>query len=611
MMKKTLAFLLLFVATIQILAGYYFVTNTGVINEDGKEVLNGSLSAVFSDGEIYYTVAQDGVYTLDAETKIELKNPVYLNNNYVLSQNVVYKIENAKAINIGNVTAKLQSIVVRNDHIIGIENNGVLCYFTNRLVWSMENIRPTRLSISENFLAVFSTQTQLFDITNPKIPKLVGTFPSFREYAHFSGYHAFSDGSKIYLYRGVVRQSVTFNHRGTLISDGTNLFSGNLMIDNSLKQSDLGFSVRSLVAVKREEPQPQPPVVPTTVVQTPSTEQRTTPSTPTEAETKTTVTQEPVKVTPEQRPITPPQLKRWDLVWKMVINDEISGKPAVKDNVIYIPTLKGTIYAVKDGKTLWTFRTSFIVVGNVTVGKNVYLTSWDDTVYAINEQGELVWSLKLNDDLSQGVAWDGLYLYAVTDTGDVYVVQDTEVSGVIRKNYKVGSYPVIPPSISLSGKVFIVDGTGALWQDSVRGELVGKVANLPIISERVIQNSGLGFSLIDEVSIVYRFIPTVSETQVLRIEVPFLTIEGRVRDAVVGKENIYILNDKGTVFVYNKISKQLVTRFTVPGAKYISAWKDYLYVFGSEIHCYYIDEEFTGFWYSIYGNSMNWNSAIR
>ncbi len=607
MMKKTLAFLLLFVATIQILAGYYFVTNTGVVDEDGKEVLKGTLSAVFSDGKIYYAVAQDGVYTLDAETKIELKNPVYLNNNYVLSQNVVYKIENSKAVNVGNVSSKIQSIVVRNDHIIGVENNSVICYYSNRLVWSMENIKATKVSISENYLAVFSSQTQVFDITNPKIPKLFGTFPSFKEYAYFSGYHAFSDGSKIYLYKGVVRQSVTFNYKGTLISDGKNLFSGNIVIDSSLKQSDLSFTAKSLVFVAREEPQPQPPVVPTTTVaQTTTTEQSATSTT----ESKPII-QEPVKVTPEQKPVTPPKPKRWDLVWKLVINDEISGKPAVKDNVLYIPTLRGTMYAVKEGKTIWTFKASFVVVGNVTVGKNVYLTSWDDTVYAINEQGKLVWSLKLNDDLSQGVAWDGLYMYAVTDSGDVYVIQDSGVSGVIKKNYKIGSYPVVPPSISLSGKVFIVDGTGTLWQDSSRGELIGKVANLPIISERVIENSGMGFSLIDEVSIVYKFVPTVSETKVFRLEYPFLIIEGRVRDAVVGKENIYILNDKGTVFVYNKVSKNLVTKFTVPGAKYISAWKDYIYVFGSEIHCYYVDEEFTGFWYSIYGNSMNWNSAIR
>ncbi len=608
-MRKPLAFFLLFLVAIEVIAGYYFVTNTGIIDEDGNEVLKGTISAVFTDGKLYYAVAQDGVYTIDAGTKIDLKNPVYLNNNYVLSQNVVYKIENAKAVNVGNVSSKLKSIVVRNDHIVGIENNSVVCYFSNRLVWSME-IKATKISISENYLAVFSSQTQLFDITNPKIPKLVGTFPSFKEYAYFSGYHAFSDDSKIYLYKGVVRQSVTFNYKGTLISDGKSLFSGSLMIDSSLKQTDLEFTTKSLVFVPREEPQPQPPVVPTTVAQTLS-EQQSTPSTPSTTEIKPIVTQEPVKVVPEQKPITPPQPKRWELVWKMVINDEISGKPAVKDSVLYIPTLRGTVYAVKEGKTLWTFKTSFVVVGNVTVGKNVYVTSWDDTIYAINEQGKVVWSLKLNDDLSQGVAWDGLYLYAVTDSGDVYLIQDTGVSGNIKKNYKVGSYPVIPPSISLSGKVFIVDGTGTLWQDSSRGELIGKVWNLPIISERIIENSGMGFSLIDEVSIIYKFVPNVSETRVLRLDYPFLTIEGRVKDAVVGKENIYILNDKDTVFVYNKVTKQLVTEFKVPGAKYISAWKNYLYVFGSEIHCYYVQEEFTGFWYSIYGNSMNWNSAIR
>ena len=101
------------------------------------------------------------------------------------------------------------------------------------------------------------------------------------------------------------------------------------------------------------------------------------------------------------------------------------------------------------------------------------------------------------------------------------------------------------------------------------------------------------------------------ETQILRGKSAFLTISGQVNDAVMGKKNMYVLTDSGKFYVIDKESKKTLFTDTVQNGRYISLSNGYLFVFGDDARCYYVGDTPSGLWNSLYGNSLNWNSAIK
>lgn len=612
--RKHTRFFKLFLYTILFLpsllfSGALIVSSNSLVDEAGNVIKSGTFSDVLYDGTQYYYIASDGIYTLDGKTKIDIRNAQRVGINYVTSANKVYKISNGKATTIGTVPSTLQSIVVKDDYIMGIDGSQVVCYDEGTIVWSMV-VSAKTLKLSGDYLAALGTQSQLFNISNPKYVKLERTYPSYKDYAFFSGYHAFSDGTKIYLYKGNSRLSSTFPYKGQLLSDGNNLYSGNIVITSDLIQKDQKFTAKSLVPVITNEEDT------TTVAEVPDKIEETQPTVPsqsTQSDTSVQSTPQPEisVVKPSEKTPTTKEPKLYELIWKVVINDEIFGKPAVKETTAYVPTLKGSVFSISSGKIQWTFKTSFVIVAHVTVGNNVYIVSWDDTVYAVNEKGQLSWKLKLDGDISQGPAWDGYYLYVVTDNGTMYTIKDLGKSGNITSSYRTASYPVIPPSVSLSGKIYVVDGVGNLWREKESTIFVGKIKNLPLVSENPYVSQQLGFALIDETGLSYEFVPMQKETQILRGKSAFLTISGQVNDAVMGKKNMYVLTDSGKFYVIDKESKKTLFTDTVQNGRYISLSNGYLFVFGDDARCYYVGDTPSGLWNSLYGNSLNWNSAIK
>ncbi|MGB4263331.1 MAG: PQQ-binding-like beta-propeller repeat protein [Fervidobacterium sp.] len=599
----TIAFYIGLFLSSSLFSGAIIVTSNSIVDEAGNIIKSGSFSDVLYDGVQYYYIATDGIYTLDGKTKIDIKNAQRVGINYVISSNKVYKISNGKAVTIGTVPSTLQSVVVKDDYIIGIDGNQIVCYDGSSIVWSMV-VSAKTLKLSGDYLASLGTQSQLFNISNPKYIRLERSYPSYKDYAYFSGYHAFSDGTKIYIYKGSARLSSTFSYKGQLLSDGENLYSGNIMITGDLVQKDQKFTAKSLAPVILSQQE-------TTTTAEVSDEGEESQAQAQQQTEQGSTQQEISVVKPSEKEPTIKEPKLYELIWKVVMNDEIFGKPAIKGTTAYIPTLKGSLLSVADGKIQWTFKTTFVVVAHVTVGNNIYVVSWDDTVYAVNEKGQLSWKLKLDGDISQGPAWDGYYLYVVTDNGTVYVIKDLGKSGSITTSYRTASYPVVPPSISLSGKIFVIDGVGNLWREKETSTFVGKVKNLPIVSENPYISQQLGFTLIDETGLSYEFVPMQKETQILRGKNVFLTISGQVIDAVIGKKNIYVLTDSGKFYVVDKESKKTLFTDTVQNGRYISLSSGYLFVFGNEIRCYYVNDNPSGFWNSLYGNPLNWNSAIK
>lgn len=591
-------------------SGALVLTSNGIFDEAGNQLKSGSYADILFDGKNVYYILQDGIYTLDGRTKIDIKGAQKVGTNYVVSSSKLYKIENGNALAIDTVPSNLKNIYVKDGYIIGLDKGQIVCYYQGKVVWSMSGSFKD-FKVSGNYLAAFGSQTMLFNISNPQYLKFERIYPAYRDYAYFFEYHAFSDGTKIYIYKGASRLSTTFPYRGPLFSDGENLYSGNLMITSNMFQKDLKISVKSLAAFPTTAQSETKETTPTiSTAQTKEQEEQKTSQTASEAQAKPQQEEENV-VKPTEAKETPKTPKLFDLVWKVMLNDEISGKPAVKVDELYIPTLKGSIIKISNGKIEWTYRTGFVILGHVTIGNNIYAVSWDDTVYALNDRGTLNWKLKLDSDISQGPAWDGYNLYVVTDNGTVYIIKDDVKSAKITSNYKTSSYPIIPPSISLAGKIFVVDALGNLWRDKSTLGFIGKVKNLPIAYENYYTSHELGFTLIDELGITFSFVPLENSTQIIKGKSIFITVNDVIVDAVLGKEYIYAISSSKKLYVIGRDTKKIVFTDTIPGGKYVSLSNNYLYVFGNEVRCYYVKDNPSGLWNSLYANPLNWNSAVK
>jgi len=610
--------------------GTFLLTNDAILTIDGKTLKTGIFGGLLYDGTGLYYITPDGIFSVDGRVKIDIKGATQVGPSHVLVGNRVYKIQAGKAVVLSTVPSTMKNIVVRNDYVIGTDGGQVICYQDGSVLWSIYTPAES-IKLSADYLAVFTTQTQLFNISNPKFIKLERFYPAYEDYAYFAGYHAFSDGSRIHIYKGGSKLSVTFPYRGPLLSDGSNLYSGNIVVGPNLTQRTLNYSVRYVLSAtaqieflaqgptsigsdqSRQTQQPQ-------IGQGSTSSTVSTPYKPTESPQVTTQTQqdtittrEPAQevVKPDDKLPTPRTPKLYELVWKVRLNDEIFGKPAVKGDTAYVGTLRGNVFAINSGRILWNFKTNFVIVGHVTVGKHIYVVSWDDTVYALDDDGKVRWKLKLDGDISQGAAWDGYYLYVITDNGTVYTIKDNTSNATIVSSYKTSSLPSIPPTISVSGKVFVVDGLGNLWREKSVSNYTGKIRNLPIISESPYPAAFLGFNLVDEYGSIYRIIPMEKETLIQRDKTNFLTFPEEVLDAVLGRKNIYILTASGKIYAIDRSSKKTVFADTVPKAKFLSLSDGHLFVFGSDVACYYVNDNPSGLWNSIFGNSMNWNAALK
>lgn len=575
--------------------GLFVLTTDDILDETGRSLRRGNFRGLLFDGRDYYYLTSDGVFFSDGRLLTNLREAEQVGLNYVLSQNKVFKIAEGKLVSIGSVPPTMRSIVVKNDHIIGLDQGQIVCSYAGGTVWTI--VTPaTALKLSGDYLAAFAEQTQLFNVSNIKFPKLERFYPKYSDYAFFSGYHAFSDGSRIYIFRGGTRQGDTYTYRGPLQSDGRHLYSGNTLIGPDLVQRSLNFNVRLVIPTGREPRFVTGQVVPAEQAGTPTVVQG-------------SQQEQPRPIVEE---LSPPRQEIFSVTWRVLLNDEIMGRPAVKGKTAFLATLKGTVMAISQGKVLWTYRIGFVVMGHVTVGRNVYVVSWDDTLYALGEDGTLRWKLKLDSDISQGPAWDGYYVYLATDSGTVYVVRDNQSSGVINSTFKTGTMPSTPPTVSLSGRIFVVDGLGNLWRDKAVLRHVGKVRNVAVAFETPYEGAQLGFTLVEENGALLRIVPLERETHIMRDNTVYMTFNEEIVDAVLGRRFLYILTQSGKLHIVERASRRILFTDTLQKAKFLSLSEGCLFVFGREVVCYNVgDDTPAGLWSSMFANPMNWNVATK
>jgi len=132
------------------------------------------------------------------------------------------------------------------------------------------------------------------------------------------------------------------------------------------------------------------------------------------------------------------------LVGRYRTGAEVRSSPAVANNVVYVGSDDGSVYALSGKGLLWSYQTNGAVLASPAVANGVvYVTSGDGYLYALNATtGTLLWSYATGPtgqnypDLgSSPIVADGV-VYVGSDNGNVYALDAG--TGTLEWSYTTG-----------------------------------------------------------------------------------------------------------------------------------------------------------------------------
>ncbi|QTA38771.1 PQQ-binding-like beta-propeller repeat protein [Thermosipho ferrireducens] len=545
-----LVFLILTVASIGF-SQVFLLTPEGVY-KSFEMIKTGNFNGMFIYDNFVYLLKNDGVVNLTTGKELYLENPEYIGSGFILSQNRLYRLKENQLDFIRILPDDLKDVFAFKDVIFGIQLGNIVAYENGKIIWSMspETGKIEKIRLSKNYMAIFSNiDTTIFDLSDPRYPKYVQTFRKSDDYV-FNGSHVLYHQKKVYFYDSEKKLifSTTVPVDGKLLTDGENVYIGKIIITKDFNITNYPFKVLGAVVLNE----------------------------------------------------THLEIPAFNELWSFSIDSDITGRPAVYNGTVYFATTNGIVFAVENGKELWRYRLPFIVTGHVTVdGNNVYVASWDDNIYSLSLSGKLLWKTKLDSDVTLGLAWDGMMLYALSDNGTLYEIKD----GKVLKILKTGKWPLAGPFISLSGKIYVIDGMGYLWINDKKDRFVGKIKNVAFISENAIIPEENTFVLLDDFGNKFYIMKNI----LYRNDKKIFETDEELVDFVLGKKNIYILTGSGTLLILNKKEYKIINKKTFPETKFIILEGGTLFLIGKKITAVLVNDNPLNSWSSIYGNS--WNSS--
>jgi outer membrane protein assembly factor BamB len=161
--------------------------------------------------------------------------------------------------------------------------------------------------------------------------------------------------------------------------------------------------------------------------------------------------------------------------------------PLMVDGVIYAPNTDKSLYALDtNGDLLWTFKTKESIWASPVINENLlYIASMDKTLYAVDsENGMVVWSTELGGAVvSPPYLGDDGNLYIGTFSNEVLALDSQEGNILWRFETEdwVWGTPVLSDGVlyitDLSGKLYAVDSSdqSVLWQYKGDGAISGSV----------------------------------------------------------------------------------------------------------------------------------------
>lgn len=100
-----------------------------------------------------------------------------------------------------------------------------------------------------------------------------------------------------------------------------------------------------------------------------------------------------------------------DIVWEDRVGGPVASAPSIVDGVAYLSAMDGTLTAfrLRDGRRLWQFSTGESPIESSPLFHEglIYFGAWNGTVYAVDTDGEQVWTHQMSDQVKGSAALAG------------------------------------------------------------------------------------------------------------------------------------------------------------------------------------------------------------
>lgn len=202
--------------------------------------------------------------------------------------------------------------------------------------------------------------------------------------------------------------------------------------------------------------------------------------------------------------------------WKFKSDGKIIGSPALDNNIIYMGTTSGSLYALdaQTGSIIWHFKTGGRWASNPLIGNNLlYQLNGEGVFYAINKtDGTVKWTFSTGGEhrmkrkggsVNYDDVWDYYLSGAILDEGTVYfgssdgyVYSLNSADGSLKWKYlssgEIHASPLVIDSLvyagSMGGHVYALnkaDGTPAWIFDTIGARYFpkGAVQRGPVLGE--------------------------------------------------------------------------------------------------------------------------------
>ena len=167
-----------------------------------------------------------------------------------------------------------------------------------------------------------------------------------------------------------------------------------------------------------------------------------------------------------------------DLVWTFSSSKGyFIGQAAESDGIVYVPSNDGVLYALdQNGDLVWEFETGHYIWAQPQIAEEaVYISSMDHFVYALSKDGEELWSAEMAGAVvSSPILSEDSGLLFVGSLGSQVVALDTD-DGELVWTFDTGE-SVWGNGLLKENTLYYVDSAGNLYAlDSASGELLWQI----------------------------------------------------------------------------------------------------------------------------------------
>jgi len=149
-------------------------------------------------------------------------------------------------------------------------------------------------------------------------------------------------------------------------------------------------------------------------------------------------------------------------VWKFKTNGQIKSSPAIDDNLVFIGSSDGNVYAIdlEGGHQVWAYKTDDAVEATACVVEgSVFVGSSDGFLYALDaKSGSLNWKYKTDGQILGAANWtrspDGQRIWILVGSYDNKLYCIDSASGEVVWTYETDSYINGSPAVDSQKTVF-------------------------------------------------------------------------------------------------------------------------------------------------------------